>query len=198
MPINNDAELERVVAEVSEGLAAIQEYLGDRHCEIGKVRFPRGYIRRAATFRDQLWFIRHETIQRNLAYAHLQSDTLRWILNRTSLTGTAREMIIKETVCLAAAVCETITKIVCRQERLCSEKRTFKQRCDTLLGHSAISETTSDELKWLWDFRQHEHIFLAPDWEYGYYKMADCNRAIKTLRSLKRELDAWYSADIPF
>lgn len=198
MPITSEAELLRVANQVGNGLAAIQAYLGDRNSEVGKVRFPPGYIRKANTIRAQLWFLRDETIRRNLAYAHIQSDTLRWLLNRTALTGTAREMIIKESICLAAAICESITKIVCRQERLCGETRGFKPRCDTLRTHDAISEVTSNELKWLWDFRQNEHIFMAPDWEYGYYKMTDCNRAIRALRALKKELNEWYMEDIPF
>ncbi|NIR53136.1 MAG: hypothetical protein GWN41_07060 [Phycisphaerae bacterium] len=107
-------------------------------------------------------------------------------------------MIIKESICLAAAICESITKIVCRQESLCGEHRGFKHRCDTLHGNGAISQETSAELKWLWDFRQNEHIFLAPEWEYGFYKMTECNRAIKALRSLKAELHDWYIEDLPF
>lgn len=197
MPISSDTELKRVARQVSEGLAAIQAYLGPRNSEDGKLRFPTGYIRTASTVRTQLWFVRNEIVCRNLAYAHIQSDTLRWLLNRTTLTGTAREMIIKESVCLAAAICESITKIVCRQEPFCGEKRGFKSRCDTLRVRDAISEATREELKWLWDFRQNEHIFMAPDWEYGYYKMAHCNRAIRALHSLKKEPDAWYSEDIP-
>lgn len=198
MPIHTDAELLRVANQVGAGLAEIQAYLGDRNSDAGKVRFPPGYIRKANTIRAQLWFLRDETIRRNLAYAHIQSDTLRWLLNRTTLMGTAREMIIKESICLSAAICESLTKTVCRQERLCGENRGFKPRCDTLHARGAISEVTSNELKWLWDFRQNEHIFMAPDWEYGYYKMTDCNRAVRALHALKRELNEWYTDDIPF
>ncbi len=82
MPITSEEELLRVAGEVGEGLAAFQEYLGDRNSDRGKVRFPSGYIRRATTIRAQLWYLRDETVRRNLAYAHIQSDTLRWLLNR--------------------------------------------------------------------------------------------------------------------
>jgi hypothetical protein len=198
MAIHTDDELAHVASEVSTGLAAIQAYLGERNCEAGKVQFPWSYIRKASTFRAQLWFLRDEVVRRNLAYAHIQSDTLRWLLNRTTLTGTAREMIIKESVCLSAAICESLTKVICRQERLCGEGRGFKPRCDTLRVQQAISERTAQELKWLWDFRQNEHIFLAPDWEYGYYKMAHGNRAVKALHSLKAELNEWFTKDLPF
>lgn len=198
MPITSEAELRRVVAQVSGGLADIQAYLGDRTHEDGKIRFPRGYIRTAQSIRSQLWFIRDETVRRNLAYAHLQSDTLRWLLNRTDLAGTAKEMVIKEFICLAAAISETLTKQVCIQERLCGKKKGFKERCDVLADFRAISEATGNEAKWLWDFRQNEHIFLATDWEYGYYKMTECNRAIKCLRSLKSEIGAWFTEHMLF
>jgi len=198
MPITSDLELRRVVDSVSNGLAEIQSYLGERNHVDGKVRFPRGYIRSATYFRAQLWFIRDETVRRNLAYAHLQSDTLRWLLNRTDLQGTAKEMIIKESICLAASIAETITRKVCDQERLCGRNSGYNSRCDRLEAELAIGSDTCDELKWLWDFRQNEHIFLADDWEYGYYVIRDCNRAVRALHALKEELDAWYSADIPF
>ena len=198
MPVTSDAELKRVAAEVSVGLAEIQTYLGNRNHDGAKIRFPRGYIRSAANIRTQLWFINDETIKRNLAYAHLQSDALRWLLNRTDLAGTAKEMIIKESICLAAAISETITKIVCVQEKLCGSKKGFKERCNVLASKTAIANATADELNWLWDFRQNEHIFLATDWEYGYYKMIDCNRAIRALHSLKSDLDAWFTTDLPF
>jgi len=198
VPITNDAELRQVSGEVSAGLAEIQAYLGDRNHEHGKIRFPRGYIRSAASIRSQLWFVADKTVRRNLAYAHLQSDTLRWLLNRTDLAGTAKEMIIKESICLAAAITETLTKQVCGQERLCGAKKGFKDRCDVLVGKAAISSATGNELKWLWDFRQNEHIFLATDWEYGYYIITDCNRAVKALHSLKSDLNTWFTVNQPF
>ena len=198
MSIRTDEDLQRMADQVGAGLAEIQSYLGDRSCEAGKVKFPWGYIRKAFTFRKQLWFINDETIRRNLAYAHIQSDTLRWLLNRTTLTGTAREMIIKESVCLAAAICESLTKVVCGQEQFCGKSRGFKPRCDTLSSREAISEVTANELKWLWGFRQNEHIFMAPEWEYGYYKITHCNRAIKALHALKRELDNWFTKNLLF
>lgn len=197
MPIRNDAELRRVADQVGTGLADIQAYLGNRNHADGKVRFPRGYIRPASHFRNQLWFIRDETIKRNLAYAHLQSDVLRWLVNRTDLQGTAKEMIIKESICLGAAIAETITRQVCDQERLCGRRSGFKDRCDELQRAGAIVAETSTELKWLWDFRQNEHIFLAPDWEYGFYTMRDCNRAIRAVHKLKAELDTWFTARLP-
>lgn len=198
MSISKDVELRRICDQVSAGLADIQAYLGDRTHADGKVRFPRGYIRTASSIRATLWYVADETVRRNLAYAHLQSDTLRWLLNRTDLAGTAKEMIVKECICLSAAICETLTKQICAQEKLCGKRKGFKERCDVLHDQGAIAGATSKELKWLWDFRQNEHIFMAQDWEYGYYKMTDCNRAIRALRSLKAELDEWFTDDIPF
>ena len=38
------------------------------------------------------------------------SDVYRWMLNRTDLWGTPREMLIKECVCLMGSLVESITK----------------------------------------------------------------------------------------
>lgn len=198
MPITNDTELRDVTEEVGVGLDEIQRYLGTRNHANGKVKFPRGYIRTASSVRTRLWYIRDETVKRNLAYAHMQADVHRWLLNRTDLAGTAKEMIIKELICLMATIAETLTMQVVTQEGICGKNKKFKKRCEALLRHDAISESILDELAWLWDMRQNEHIFLASDWEFGYYKMRDCNRSIKCLHSLKDELDEWFEKGLPF
>ena len=150
MPIANDTELQAVADEVSFGLKEIQEYLGDRNHSAGKVRFPRGYLRTAASARAQIWYIQDETIKRNLAYAHIQADVFRWLLNRTDISATAKEMVIKEIICLAAAIAETLTRTVALQEKVCGKKKGFNDRCDALKDRGAVSSNTCVELKWLW------------------------------------------------
>jgi hypothetical protein len=54
MPIKNDEELRDIVETVSDGLAAIQDYLGVQSDPRGKIRFPREYIRPSSNAKAQL------------------------------------------------------------------------------------------------------------------------------------------------
>ena len=138
MPIRNNKDLAAVAYRVSEGLSEMQTNLGTSDSPHGKIKFPADTFAPHFSAREQLWYIKDETIKRNLGYAHQQADVLRWIINRTDLSGVAKEMIIKEIICLAAAIVETLTKQITAQEALCGKKRSFAQRCDILKDAGAI------------------------------------------------------------
>lgn len=196
--ISNDNDLAEAVERVSHDLADIQKYLGQNNHPGARIRFPRGYLRNAVAFRQQLWYLKDESLKRNLAYAHILSDVFRWLINRTDLSLTAQEMVIKEAVCLMGAICESLTRGVALGEGVCGNSRRFKPRCEDLRDAGYISDKTCDALHMLWDARQNEHIFLASTWEYQKYTVKDYNRAVRTLHALKKELDAFYTKDIPF
>lgn len=196
--ISDDRELATVVERINRDLAAVHEYLGDRNVQIAKIRFPRGYLRQAVHFRQRIWFLRNETLRRNLAYAYILSDIFRWLINRTDLYGIAREMVIKEGICLAGAIAESITKSVGVEEGWCGRQTNFKQRCEQLQNNNVITRQTCAELHWLWDTRQNEHIFLVPDREHEMYELQHYNRAIRAIQSMKEEMNAYFTADIPF
>jgi len=130
--ISNDNDLAEAVERVSRDLADIQKYLGQNNHPRSRIRFPRGYLRNAVAFRQQLWYLKDETLKRNLAYAHILSDVFRWLINRTDLSLTAQEMVIKEAVCLMGAICESLTRGVALGEGVCGISRRFKPRCEDL------------------------------------------------------------------
>lgn len=191
--IRTDDELEQAVRRVSDDLADIQNYLGQENHPRAKIRFPRGYLREAVGFRRELWYIENDILKRNLAYAHLMSDVFRWLLNRTDLSWSAQEMVIKEGVCLSASICESLTKEVAVEDRICGKKTGFKTRCQKLRDSGIVTDDTCSELEWLWDTRQAEHIFLVPDREHEMYDLSHYNRGVRALRSLKDDLDAYYT-----
>lgn len=188
--------LQKIVDRISTDLQELEERLkteGDRQV---KIRFPRGYLRKAEFFRKQYWFIRDDNLQRNIAYSLILSDVYRWLLNRMDLWGTAREMIIKESVCLIGCLCESITKDAARG--ICNKKASFKRRTAAMVEHDMISTKLKRAMDALWDWRNREHLFLLDEWEYGKYALKHYNDAICTLRALRESLDAHFSKEIPF
>lgn len=191
MMITDDQELQRVVTRVNADLQAIQNYLGQDNHANAKVRFPRGYIRTAAHFRECLNFLNDKTLVRNISYALILSDVYRWILNRTDIAGTAKEMIIKEGICLIGALCESITKDAL--SGTVGKNRGYKARTQYLAEKNIIDNVLQADLDWVWDTRNNEHLFLVEIREHEHYKLSDYNRAVKTLRSLRKKFQAHFN-----
>ena len=190
--IKDDDELQKVIERVGSDLNDVQRYLGRDDHPSAKIKFPRGYLREAVGFRREIWFVDDEVLRRNLAYAHILSDIYRWLINRTDLTGVAEGMIIKEGICLVGSICESLTKEVAVNEGIVSKKLPYKARCKAMSKTGMISDGLCEELCWVWDVRQNEHIFLVDEREHEMYTLGDYNRAIKGLRALKGELNAYF------
>ena len=109
MPLS-PAQIEALVTRASEALQLLQNDLGSTNLAAARVRFPRGFIRTAATHRDALPDLGQEVQRRNASYALMSVDVFRWLLVRTDLTGPALSMIVKEGICVLGAVCEWLTK----------------------------------------------------------------------------------------
>lgn len=199
MPITTDAELRHAVDRINSDLQDVQNYLGQNNHQDAKIRFPSGFIRPAIGFRAEVSYLIDRDLIRNIAYAHITTDVYRWLLNRTSIVGTAKEMIIKEGICLAAAIVESLTMAAGLQLGLTGKHGKFKKRCKRFVEEGLITETLYDELMWLWETRQNEHLFLVEATEYQVYGIRDYNRAGSTLRELKRQLKEYFdNLDVPF
>lgn len=122
MPIESDLELTETIERTGADLQAIQDYVGREFARPCKVRFPRGFIRTADHFRSRLLFVADQTLRQNLSYTLMLHDVQRWILVRTDLTGTLKEMLIKDAIVLLGNVAETLTRLppeyVCTKEEL--------------------------------------------------------------------------------
>lgn len=189
--IESDQELLETVARVNADLQAIQNYLGKENHANAKVRFPRGFIRTAAHFRQRLHFLNDKTLVRNISYALILSDVYRWLLNRTDIAGTAKEMIIKEGICLVGSLCESITKDVLTG--VVGRKRGYKDRIQNLVGNEIIDGALQTELDWVWDTRNNKHLFLVEIREHEHYRLSDYNRAVRALRALRGRLETHFS-----
>lgn len=186
--IASNEELFVVAARVSKDMQDIQNYLGQNSNDLGVVKFPHGFVRTAAYFRSTLVFINNQTLKANLSYGLILSDVFRWILNRTSIQGTAKEMIIKEGICLFASLTESTTKNFL--DGKVSNKLGFKARTKHLHSREIIDEQLKSDLDWLWDTRNNEHVYMVDIREHGHYKVRDYNRALSTFSRLRDQLNS--------
>jgi len=179
-----------LVERIGRDLQTLENALKDsREVQI-KIKFPHGVLRTALHFREQYRFIRSKTLQRNIAYTLILSDVYRWMLNRIDLKGTAREMLIKEGVCLMGNLAESVSKDAL--SGICGKNAKYKARIKKLHELRVIDDKLKSDLDWLWECRNREHLFLVEECEYGHYKLEHYNKAILTIRALRDNLDKYF------
>jgi len=183
--ISNDVGLIAVADEVSEKLQAINDYLGNRNYDGAKIRFPRGYLRSCAHHRSKYCFLSDKTLKSNIAYANMTTDIFRWLLNRTDLALTAKEMIVKQGISLMGSVAETIVKERMKGKPGSGRKQNFGKRVESMRKLHIIDKKLESELCWLWDMRNRIHLMLLTEPEYNKYKIKHYNRAVIALRDLR-------------
>lgn len=189
MAIRNDDELEEAVDTVDEKLQEIQNYMGRKTLPMGKIRFPRGYIRTASHFRSYLSFINGSNLRKNISYTLILSDVFHWLINRTDIFGTAKEMIIKHSIVLAASLCESYC--INTTAGIIGKNNGFIKRTNRMVAKEIIDSDLRDELHWLWGKRTSIHIYEIETMEHGVYKLEDNNRAVRAVHDLSNALEAY-------
>ena len=188
MAIENDHQLAEAVNEAGALLQEIQDYLGRDLAKSAKVRFPRGYIRTAAQARSRLGFLPQSHLKANISYTMMLSDVQHWLLVRTDLAGTAKEMLIKLQIFLLGSIVESVTKTLLHG--VCGGN--YKRRTNYLEQQGAISPELREDLDWLWDIRNRMHLFQLEntEWLSTDYNVGNHNRAVRSFRALLDALNA--------
>lgn len=191
MTVENDEQLKQVVIQCGGLVQEINDYLAanpekEWHA---RVRFPRGYLKTNADIRSRLPFIENDTLKRNVSYALMTHQTLHWFVFRTDISGQAREMLIKEAVCLLGAVCESIS--IFPGTTGLGRGKSFSKRMDRLLELGVIDKPARKRLQWLWDKRNQEHLYDVPFREFDHYSNSDWFKSVKAYLALRDALTAW-------
>ncbi len=191
MAIENEQQLKEAVNQCGGLIQQISDYLAANpgHEWHGRVRFPRGFLKTNADIRSRLPFIEDDTLKRNVSYALMTHQTLCWFVFRTDIGGQAREMLIKEAVCLLGAICESIS--IFPGTPGLGRGKSFSRRMDRLLELGVIDKSARKRLQWLWDKRNQEHLYDVPFREFDHYSNSDWFKAVKGYRALRDALTAW-------
>lgn len=189
--ISNEAELRDAVRQAGLLVQQISDYAkrNPKQEWLSRIRFPRGFIKTAPEIRRNLDFVDGDNLKRNVSYALMTHEVLRWIVFHTDLAGQAREMLIKEAVCLLGNVCESIT--IFPDQHGLGRGSGFKKRIARLREIDVIDERCVRLLSWLWEKRNQEHLYDVPFREWNHYEVRDWYKSVRAYRSLRNSLNAW-------
>lgn len=186
--IESDEDVETALAEAGYLLQTVQNYLGSDRTREARVRFPRGFLRTAHMGRQRLDFVKKSALRTNLAYSLLLSDVYLWVLLRTDLAGTARDMLVKANLALAGSIAEAL--LADHYHGVLGKRQRFTSRTAKLVADGVITQKAKDDLDWLWDVRCKQHLFEIDDSEFDAYSLHDNERGVTTMNGLIDALHA--------
>ena len=189
--INSDEDLKAAVDAVGAGLQEISHYLNANPAAHGRVRFPRGFLGTVRRHSEKYSWIEKEVLKRNLSYQYIFYDVLRWVSNRTDVSGTASEMIYKHAIVVISSIAEGLLAAAASQLGYAEGK--FPKRLKHLLADEIITQKLHDELTWMWGARQAVHVHIVNDLEWEKYRVTDARRASKAVKELEEALDLHFS-----
>jgi hypothetical protein len=172
-------------SEAGERLQQVQELIGREEVDDAKVRFPRGFIITAATRRSLLRFVNSNTVRNNIAYTLMLYDVYLWMLRRTDIGGTARDMLVKACLATLGAIAEVL--LVDWFKGRMGKRQSFSSRTERLVQEGVIDGRLQGELNWVWEMRCRQHLYELGS-EFDFYSVNDQRRAAKAVRQLVEQL----------
>ncbi len=183
------AEVRRLLAETNSGLQQLQDFMDENAIEPVAVRFPRGYLRTAYQQRKRVPFLDGRyRLQSNVAYTLMLCDTLSWLLLRTDLASTARDMVVKASITFMGSVLEACLLYRCRHATLSKRQRNSRGRLDCLAAQGVISGPLAEDCKCLWETRNRIHLFELDGSEFHEYTEDHYPRARRALEGFLQAL----------
>lgn len=176
------------VLKINQLLAEVNKSIGVQNSMVEKdlrIKFPRGQIRRADVFRKQLNCVNDPVLKANISYHLMLSDLYSWLLNRTDIFGTIKEMIIKNQIVTMASIVESLLVIHS------SRNRGFNKRVEALDKRGIIKAKTKKNLFWLWEIRTGVHLFELSAPEYKKYSYSHFKNVTEAVSSLVQDLNAY-------
>lgn len=181
-------QLDDLRAAASESSADIQR-LAKRHTlDEARIRFPRGYLREIGVWRTRLGFVRSSVVMNNVAYTLMMHDAQGWLLKRTDLGGTARDMIVKAAIASLAAVAEALLSDATTPPL--GKRQKISSRIMVLKKAMRLPDSLAEDLEWLWEVRNRQHLYELGSSEFTFYSPDDQPRAESAIAQLLRAFQA--------
>jgi hypothetical protein len=129
------------------------------------------------------------------AYAFIHLDVLWWMLNRTDITLTAKEMVLKSAIIPLATITEAVLTI--NRHRGFGTGQGFKDRVNAARQAALIDEGDHKLFNNLWDHRCKVHLKSLEGYEFGQYKDEHVKEPRAALDRLLPVLSKWDAAGRP-
>ena len=181
MSIANDWELVQAVAQAGELIQSIHDYCDRNLRDDAKIRFPRGLIRTADTYRARFpAYLDREKIS-NCSYAFMFLDVLWWLSSRTDITSVAKQMVLKSAIVNLGTILEACLAVPgLPKSRVLSNQSGagVQKRVEHVETRAWISKAECDSLKKLWEHRTNVHKKnMQTDSELDLYTVGNRRRA---------------------
>jgi len=197
MVITSDQELRLAVAQASDLVPEIQDYCGRALRDESKIKFPRGMIGTADSYRARCpGYLDLNTIS-SCAYGFMHLDVLWWLVSRTDIASVGKQMALKSAIVTLGTILEAMLAIQgLPKNRVLSSKCSagVKPRVGEAVKRGWISTDEGTALKNLWENRNNVHLKLLPGGEHDIYKVDDINGPHAALLKLMSKLKSLHDA----
>jgi hypothetical protein len=185
MEIKSQKDLIDSVEKASDLLQAIHQYCGRKAVPEAKIRFPRGFLRTCDEIRKGFEFISENHLKSNIAYTVMLSDSIRWLLIRTDITSTAKEMLIKLYIVLVGSIVEACLNDTLKGK--CAGGYLIKSKF--LHDQKIITQKLNEDLDYIWNLRCNIHLIDIPSREYeNEYSINNLKRCVRALEEITNVL----------
>lgn len=198
MTITTDGELAGAVAKCGELIQSIFDYSARVKRDDAKVRFPRGLIGTAESYRLRLPGYLEPERASNCAYSFMFVDVLWWLIARTDITLVAKQMVIKSAIVTLGTILEASLYVpnLPKTKFLSNQSNAgIKDRVGNTHNRGWISADDCSSLKQLWEHRNNVHQKIAKSSELELYNVDHINVPHAALLKLLVKLKEWNGND---
>jgi hypothetical protein len=199
MPIRSDEELARAVAQVDELIESIQNYCGRENRGEARIKFPRGVMRTADSYRARMPDYLDREKKSNCAYGFMFLDVLWWLSVRTDISSVGKQMVLKSAIVTLGMILEACLYVpgLPKTKFLSNLGNSgAKERVENTHKRGWISDAERDGLKQLWDHRTNVHQKrIQTDSELDLYTVEHVNGPHAALVNLMAKMKEWNGKD---
>jgi hypothetical protein len=195
MAISTDQELARAVAQASNLVQEIQDYCGRQLREDSKIKFPRGLIGTAASYRLRCPDYLTADQVSSCAYGFMYLDVLWWLVSRTDIASVGKQMAIKSAIITLGTLLEGSLSIPdLPRSNVLSKKSSAGviPRLKKAMALGWISQQQCAALEQAWEHRNNVHIKVLANSELDLYEAEHVNAPHAALLVLMSNLKAWH------
>jgi hypothetical protein len=170
-----DVDLRELAADANYALQQIQYRVGRDVRDSAMITFPRGYLIEIGRWRLALPFVRSALVRDSVADTLMMHDVQRWVLRRTDIGGHARDMLVKAAIGALGSIAEAL--LIDATSPPMGQRQKFASRVERLHSDGVLTGAAADDLTWLWEIRNRQHLHALSAREFDAYKSDDHPRA---------------------
>lgn len=175
VPAPKEETLLALADDVGGSIQRIQDLAGRDARPAAKIRFPRGYLIEIGRWRKALPFVRTNFVRSTVADTLMMHDVQAWVLKRTDLGGHARDMLVKAAIGSLGGIGEAL--LIDATSPPMGQRQKIASRIERLGLDGVFGPSLAEDLTWLWEIRNRQHLHGLSVREFDVYSAEDHPRA---------------------